>query len=1037
MRHSIISRRFELASILVFGLNLASWQPASAQVKGHRVTNSRVVVNTAQHWQRWNLPTHTVDATSDGWVRPHFSRTRYNILDDIETFTRVLPDFKRRRNETAVFNIDSTETLDVRGNVITEKKKGEQIPVWTFFLRPGISRAGSNPEAAANILDGDPTTYWEPDPNDPLGSWWVEVDLGRVVAVDSLIMHFAEEGLGDPFRQFRVLTAPFQIPINQDQDDIEFEVLGGTKAPNQGQRTFGFGMNQFRADPNWTGKMVEVFRIVVTETTGGRGAVVTEEEWQALDPDERGDVVYFVQNRQGFEEPVEQSVYEDLSDDRKGRIEYYVRELPRLADIETWGHGDNLSLGMVAGGGSAGFYGTQDTYVPASALDGDAGTNSRHLVWSPVVDRGVLLMDIGATLWLDSFRMSSAAPSTLIDGYIVRGSDGSRDGNGQLKWRRLSDREREHNLTSRYEHIMDVFAEPPKVRFMEVTIVSDSPGRRGGYSTGPTIAEYQLFSQGYAAEAVLTSDLIELPGTRNFGAISWEGEEAPGTSLEIRTRTGDLLGKEVRYFDKGGTEITRDAWGNLLGSFKGPADTTFVPTTGWSPWSRAYVQPGDRVTSPGLRKFLEIQVQLNSIDRNVAAAIRSIDIELVNPVAERLLAEVWPTEVPQPGVVDTFDVYLQPNFIENPAFSRSTGFDEILLTLPGVEGLELLEVGLEVDEASGEPEQVFMPASEMGVFSDGSGAQIQVLSSRAADSLTVLLADRLNILPDVDRIYNRSTLEGEQVPVSQDGLSLTGASYGVLDPDERGQILYFRQSLNASGDLQLDEVAQSAYLELDEEEQGPIRYFRILRGDGAQFPFDDRGDSLDAQSYNRLSTGDRGSVVGAGKMVRLRFKAPVFLNGTTVEMAVRNSSGGTNQAAPWQNIEAGDALPTLSSNTLSIGVPLDTKVIDQFAISPNPFTPNGDGINDVVQISFTVFRITSERDARVRIYTLDGTRVWENDGGAPDDQKVASGQAVIGWDGTDDQGRKVPPGIYICQVELDIDSNADSATRSHLIAVAY
>ncbi|NKB70914.1 MAG: hypothetical protein GKR89_27910 [Candidatus Latescibacteria bacterium] len=1033
MRHSRLFWRFGQIGVFALGLGLVSWHSASAQLKGHRVTSSRVVVNTAQHWQRWNLPTHTVDATGDGWVRPHFSRTRYNILDDMETFTRVLPDFRRKRDETAVINLDSTESLDVRGNIITDR---DDAPIWSYFLRPGISRAGSNPQDAANILDGDPTTYWEPDPDDPLDTWWIEVDLGRVVAVDSLIMHFAEEGLGDPFRQFRVLAAPFQVPINQDQDEIEFEVLGGTRAPNQGQRIFGFGLTQFRSDFNWTGKMVEVIRIVVTETTAGRGVLISEEEWQALAPGERGDVVYFVQNRQGFEEPVDKAVYDDLDDERKGRIDYYIRERPRLADIETWGYGDNLSLGMVAGGGAAGFYGTQDTYVPASALDGDAGTNSRHLVWSPVVDRGILLMDIGATLWLDAFRMSSAQPSTLIDGYIIRGSDGSRDGNGQLKWRRLSDLEREHNLSTRYEHIMDVFPEPPKVRFMEITIVSDTPSRRGGYSTGPTIAEYQLFSEGYAAESVLISDLIELPGTRNLGSIFWEGEEPEGTSLEIRTRTGDLLGKQVRYFDKGGTEITGDAWKNLLGSFKGPADTTFVPTSGWSPWSRAYVQSGGRVTSPGLRKYLEIQVKMSSIDRNAAAGIRSIEIELVNPVAERLLAEVWPTQVLQPGVVDTFDVYLQPNFIENPASSRSTGFDEILLTLPGVEGLELLEVGLEAD-AAGNAEQVFRPGAEMGVFSDGDGAQIEVVASQAADSLAIVLGDRLNILPDVPRTYNRLTAEGEQVPVSQDGLPLTGASYGVLDPEERGQILYFRQSFAANGDRQLEEVGQGAYQELPEEEKGPIRYFRILRGDGAPSPFNDRGDSLDSASYNRLSTNDRGAVVGAGEMVRLRFKAPIFLNGTTLEMAVRNSSGGTNGSAPWQDIEAGDALPSLGSNTLSIGVPLETKVIDQFAISPNPFTPNGDGINDIAQIRFSVFRITSQRDARVRIYTLDGTRVWENHGGISDDQKVASGKAVIGWDGRDDQGNRVPPGLYICQVELDVDSDADSATRSHLIAVAY
>ena len=908
-----------IISILCASLLVAGRQQADAQQgSGHRITSTRIVVDSPTHWRNWQLPTHAVDVTPDGGVVPHFFRERYDILDDLDTFIRPLAGLKRKRGETAILNIDSTETLDVQGNVITEKKKGVQVPIYSYFVRPGISRVGSNPETAARILDDNPTTYWEPDPDDPLDNWWIEVDLGRVVPVDSIVLHFVDEELGDPFRQFRILAAPDQETVYQKVNKVDFVSVGGTEAPNRDLRVFGFPLEQLKADDNWTGRLVETIRIVVTDTKAGQGHLIPEEEWQALDPEDRGDIVYFIKDQQGFEEPVERETYESLPPERQGRKNYYLRERPRLAGIEIWGYGDNISPGIVEGGGS--LFLTGGNFAPGPAFDGDYTTNFLHLVWSPTIDRGILTVDMGATFWLDIIRVSTSRPQPYLDGYLFRGSDGSRDSSGRLKWRRISPREREDNSIDRYEHLLDAFQSSPKLRFLEMSIVSANPARRGGYNTGPTIGEYQLFSTGYPAEAVLVSDLIQLPAARNFGAISWEAETPPGTTLEVRTRTGDLLGKVIRYFDKSGTEIPYSAWKNLLGSFKGPADTSFVPTSGWSSWSRAYQQSGDRVTSPGLRKYMEIQVKMVTEERQTAASIKSIDIELLTPVAEHIRAELWPAQVETPGIADTFEVFVQPNFIEDPPGSRSIGFDEILLSMPASQSMKLLELGLQTEAQNGEELQ-FRPSETPGLFVAEDGGELRVLRDRA-DSIWVRLPTSLNILSKADRIYNRTTVEGEEVPVSQDGLLLSGASYGLLEEEERGAIRYFQREVDASGDTRLTEIDPFTYDDLDEEQKGPIRYFRILRGDGAQFPFDANGDSLDAAAYSRLQTGEKGRVIGPGQLVRLRFSAPVFLTGTTLKMAVRNTTGGPNPSAPWQNIEPGDATPQVTSNTLSIGVPL-------------------------------------------------------------------------------------------------------------------
>ena len=1036
------SSSFFCALVFCLGLITDGREARAQRNQGYRVTNSSIVVETAEHWRNWQLPVHAVDVLPEGGVGPHYSRQRYNILDDQDTFTRPLTDFRRKKSEHAILNIDSTFTLDVKGNVITDRKDN---PLYTHFARPGISRVGSNPQAAKNILDGDPSTYWEPDRNDPLDKWWIEVDLGRVVAVDEILLHFVGEELGDPFLRFRVLIAPDQEVILEDAADVDLVRVGGTQAPNRDQRVFSFAapnrdqrdlnfpLEQPKSAPSWRGRLVQVIRIVVTDTRAGRGTEVDEEQWLALDPSDRGDILYFVKDQQGFEERLDQSrleepvetFYDNLPPERQGAKKFFLRERPRLADIEVWGFGDNISPGIVVGGGS--LYLTGENFSPGPGFDGDYNTNFLHLVWSPLIERGVLTVDMGASFFLDAIAVSTSGRRRFIDGYIMRGSDGSRDSSGRLKWHRISPREREDNSVDRYEHLLDSY-DGIELRFLEMTVVSVNPGRRGGYNTGADIGEYQIFSQGYPAEIVLTSDLIELPAIRNFGRITYESEVPPGTNLEIRTRSGDLLGKIIRYFDKSGTELTFDAWDGLLGSYKGPIDTSFVPASGWSPWSRTYQQPGDRVTSPGLRKFMQIQVKMETTDRNIAAAINSIDIELVNPVASNIVAELWPPEATVPGRIETFEVFVQPQFIESPVSSRSVGFDEILLVMPPSQDLQLLEVGIQ-DQAVG-AERIFSPSGDPTVFADGAGSQLELLNYNS-DSLWVRLPESFNALADAPRIYHRLTSEGEQVPVTADGLPLTDAAYGLLEVEEQGDVRYFRRIADAQGEIELSEVSEAAYQDLEADQQGPIRYFRILLGDGAQFPFDAAGDSLDTTAYNRLSSFSRGTVVAEGALMRLRFAAPVFVNGTTVEMAVRNTGGGANMAAPWQSVEAGDATALIGSNALSINLPLDTKAVDEFRIAPNPFTPNGDGINDETEIHFSVFKLTAPRQAQVRVYTLAGRPIWESD------QMLQSGRVSMLWDGTDLNGRKVPPGLYICQVNLDTDRESRSATRTRLLSIAY
>ena len=182
-------------------------------------------------------------------------------------------------------------------------------------------------------------------------------------------MRFVEEGLGDPFFKYLLLLARNQTLSLTDDRKVSFELFVPHEGPNTQQRAFFFEsaaatggatlagpvnpglvvpsggissvkkLHQSSADPAWTGKVIETIRIVITDTRGGRAEQIDQAAWEALPAHERGDIVHFVRDFAGREEPVDAETYESLEEERRGRREFYRRELPRLAEVEAVGLG--------------------------------------------------------------------------------------------------------------------------------------------------------------------------------------------------------------------------------------------------------------------------------------------------------------------------------------------------------------------------------------------------------------------------------------------------------------------------------------------------------------------------------------------------------------------------------------------------------------------------------------------------------------------------------------------------------------------------
>jgi hypothetical protein len=1019
---------------------------ASAAVEGQQgyaIVNNQIVVDRQRHWENWNLPGHLVHIDEDGAVRSRTLRTVYNVLDDPEFKRPVLITDKDRR----ILNVDSTLKFDILGEPVIDTQDNL---VYDYVVRPGISRVGSNQRLASNILDGDPTTFWEPDPNTALENWWVEVDLGRLVPVESLVIRFVDEEQGDPFFKYVVLMSARQRLSFSADRQISFERFVPHEGTNTQQRLFFFEsetvkngtalldenyapatggvassentLSQSSADPAWSGKLVQTIRIVVTDTRGGRAAQIDEEAWNVLPTAERGDVIHFVRDIAGREEPVDETTYNTLAAARQGRKDFFRRELPRLAGVEVWGWGDNISLGLLEGGG------TLDLDVagksPLNGFDGQENTRYQHNTQNPLnPGANRLTIDIGGTVWLDQVRVVG----DNMRGLIMRVSSGARDAQGNLRWQTISTQQHEENVDRGFfNRLNNILSPSRKTRFLDLATLANFTGDDENRSDRfwPQFREIMLYSSGAPADAIIESDLIELPGLRTLGAVTWEVDTPPGTEIEVRTRSGDQLIQKIRWFKTDGVEVfSEEDHSKLFFTLKGPIDTSFVAGPGWSPWSQKYLSSGQLASSPSLRKFVQFQVRLKSEDRNAVPVLRELGLQLHTPVAQQLVAEVWPQQA-QVGVVDTFEVWIQPRFIEQPSSLRSLGFDELRLHAEPELELALVDLALgttaqfELDA----PQQLFDQPHIEGL-TDAEGAVLQV--QRQADSLWIKLPEPLLSAPDdaLPSIYFREVGDEDEVPTGPDGQLLTRTSYALLLPEEQGAVRYFSQTV-----VGLREVDQDAYEALEEEDRGPIRYFRKIAGLGNQTPFDALGDSLSQQDYNSLSSSERGWLVGQGQLVRLRLRSSVFLHGTRLDLAVRNGESDT----PWQLSDGGEATDLRLTQGLTIGALGAASVLSDIVISPNPFTPNGDGVNDQTQIEFSLFKVYDARPVAAHLYTLAGQRVRSVEAA------VLGGRRQLAWDGRDEAGELVPPGLYMCQLEVDTDAeDAAGQRRVHLIAVAY
>ena len=119
---------------------------------------------------------------------------------------------------------------------------------------------------------------------------------------------------------------------------------------------------------------------------------------------------------------------------------------------------------------------------------------------------------------------------------------------------------------------------------------------------------------------------------------------------------------------------------------------------------------------------------------------------------------------------------------------------------------------------------------------------------------------------------------------------------------------------------------------------------------------------------------------------------------------------------------------------------IDTgEVISGITVSPNPFSPNGDGLYDRTSIGFY---LTQEATVTVEVYNIEGRlkrRLQETFPYSGDDDANRVPRRVEGliWDGTGSNGEYVPYGIYILRLIVTYNQAGGQRTirSNHAVAV--
>lgn len=174
---------------------------------------------------------------------------------------------------------------------------------------------------------------------------------------------------------------------------------------------------------------------------------------------------------------------------------------------------------------------------------------------------------------------------------------------------------------------------------------------------------------------------------------------------------------------------------------------------------------------------------------------------------------------------------------------------------------------------------------------------------------------------------------------------------------------------------------------------------------------DQRGDSL-LVALPRTVTADS---IRVGFTTRVLHNATVF----SLDLGLSERPGLWQSVVPAERRAQVVMLPELAARG---------QLIDALELASPAITPNGDGVNDALDMRFVVFKLAAATPT-LALYDLAGRQV-----AAIRSTPTATGHRFT-WTGRDESGALVAPGMYLYRLGLGAESGRD--TRTGVVSVVY
>ena len=226
-------------------------------------------------------------------------------------------------------------------------------------------------------------------------------------------------------------------------------------------------------------------------------------------------------------------------------------------------------------------------------------------------------------------------------------------------------------------------------------------------------------------------------------------------------------------------------------------------------------------------------------------------------------------------------------------------------------------------------------------------------------------------------------------------------------PGELTEFTYYLRPENTSG---FDRLAV--------ESDTPVQFTSVAHN----------GTALDAQ----IDTTASGFLVHlpnrirTDQLIELKFESSVFRQSTRFDIFLQDSN---QDESVRQRVDPGDATDQIASNTNIVSLPVSRDLLANMSLSSKAITPNGDGINDELTLEIALVNVLAPRPLRLRLYDLAGRPVYDRG------EDSRAGQRKLVWDGRDNRGDRVAPGLYVLEVLVEGDAGDEQVQA--LISVAY